>query len=323
MTDYDSYFTNGDKPFAENINDALLLSNMFDLNVDINLPELYNNNTWSLSTGNRKAGVAITNVKEATGLSVTTVDDESAITGTGTLKLGFYPNFNAYGGIDKISWTGTGTITCSIYSANGSLITDVVNGEPITSTTALRTLQNFELRFTFTSATMLTLKVEMSNKEHTRYGAKIGINDVSELDDTLIGLQTDITTAQTDVDNLKKNDTAWTDCSISTAFKIGDGYLQSMIRNGFAVIRFNITFKISDVNSGVNMFTIDFGKFNPSSTLEVVVNMYSTTSGDRVGVAYITPQTGFTRVQLMGDMSGIVANQTGVTGVLIYPIADY
>lgn len=199
MTDYDSYFTNNDKPMAESLNDALLLSNMFDLNVDISLPTMYNNSTWSVSSGNRKAGVAIINVKEATGLSVSTVDDDSVITGSGTLKLGFYPNFNAFGGIDKISWTGTGTITCSIHKNDGTVIvSSVTNGGSISSTPQLKTLQNFEIRLTLTSATLKTLTIEMTNKDHTRYGAKIGINDIDGLNDELTSINDDITTIEGD-----------------------------------------------------------------------------------------------------------------------------
>ena len=46
MALYDNYFTNEDKPFAENLNDALLISNVFDFTVPIVLPTMFSNNTW-------------------------------------------------------------------------------------------------------------------------------------------------------------------------------------------------------------------------------------------------------------------------------------
>ena len=338
MTDYDQYLTNGDKPFAENFNDAILLSNMFDLNVDIVLPDMYSNKTWSVSTGNRKAGVAITNVKEATGLSITTVDDKSAITGTGTLKLGFYPNFNAFGGIDKITWTGTGTITCSIYSAGGSLITDVTNGETISSTTTLRTLQNFEIRLTLSSATLKTVKIGMVNKDHTRYGAKIGINDISGLQDDLDAkvnvsdIKDNLTstdtnkplsanqgkTLKTAIDAIKTNDSDWVN---GTPASIDGGTIKGMIRNGFAVVHINSTNRWStSIGDGDELFRLPV-EFQPAATLEFPAKLYSTGSEEKAASITVTGIGGL-YASFTYHGSNIVQNE-GIVAVMVYPISDY
>lgn len=301
MVDYDSYFTNNDKPFAETINDALLLSNMFDLNVDIILPEVYSNQTWSVSTGNRKAGVAITNVKEATGLSVTTVDDKSAITGTGTLKLGFYPNFNAFGGIDKITWTGTGTITCSIYSSSGSLITSVTNGETISSTPSLSTLQNFEIRLTLTNATLQTVKVGMTNKEHTRYGAKISQEEVIGLNDKL---------AETTVASATIHE--------PTTFY---GTSSIMIRNGYATVYF----QINTIGSGTSLYIpltlLDLpSEFTPKFDVESTAKIYNTGGAERIASIRVRVIDDLPRVQLWA--SEFITGQS-IVGTIVYPVATY
>ena len=338
MVDYDSYITDKDKPFAETINDALLLSNMFDLNVDIVLPEMYSNQTWSVSTGNRKAGVAITNVKEATGLSITTVDDESAITGTGTLKLGFYPNFNAFGGIDKITWTGTGTITCSIYSSSGSLITDVTNGETISSTPALSTLQNFEIRLTLSSATLQTVKVGMTNKDHTRYGAMISIGDVSGLQDDLDAkvnvsdIKDNLTstdtnkplsanqgkTLKTAIDAIKTNDSDWVN---GTPSYIDGGTMKGMIRNGFAIVFINSTNRyVTPIVDGNELFSLPEA-FHPIDSVEFPAKLYTTGTGkEEIGSIIITERGPFTGFVYKG--LDIVQGE-GIVATMVYPIKHY
>ena len=338
MTDYDQYLTNGDKPFAENFNDAILLSNMFDLNVDIDLPEMYANSTWSVSSGNRKAGVAITNVKEATGLSVTSVDDQSAITGTGTLKLGFYPNFNAFGGIEKISWTGTGTITCSIYSAGGSLITDVNNGETISSTTTLRTLQNFEIRLTLSSATLKTVKVGMVNKDHTRYGAKISISDISGLQDDLDAkvnvsdIKDNLTstdtnkplsanqgkTLKTAIDAIKTNDSDWVN---GTPSYIDGGTMKGMIRNGFAIVFLSSTNRyVTPIVDGNELFSLPEA-FHPVDSVEFPAKLFLTGTGkEEIGSIIVTERGPFTGFVYKGF--DIVQGE-GIVATMVYPIKHY
>ena len=63
MAFYDNYFTNEDKPFAENLNDALLLSNVFDMTVDVEAPKMFSNSTWVSTTSPRKSPLHRENVE--------------------------------------------------------------------------------------------------------------------------------------------------------------------------------------------------------------------------------------------------------------------
>lgn len=190
MSNYDEYFTNDDKPFAENLNDALLLSNVFDMTVPIRLPLMFKNKQWINNISPRKAGVSIITLKELlpSGVSVSTVDNNSVLTGTGTVKLGFYPNFNSFGNIKSISWESTGTLTINLKTVTGSVIASNISKGTITNQlTDLMTLQEIVIEIVMNNATLNSLEIVMANKDTERYGAEVGITDVTGLESALNG----------------------------------------------------------------------------------------------------------------------------------------
>ena len=180
---YDDYFTNDDKPFSENINTALLLANVFDMTVPIELPTMFSNGEFVDTTGRRKCSVAITQIVDNDDLTI----NAGSIVGTGSLDLKFYPNFNSYGGISRVDWvTSSGTVTVDIYDASDNLIaSDIPNGVLDVQSTSIKTLQNFKFRLNFTSATLTSFKVTMVNKDTDRWGAEVGISDVTGLQASL------------------------------------------------------------------------------------------------------------------------------------------
>lgn len=192
MSNYDDYITADDKPFAENINDALLLSNVFDLTVPIQMPTMFSNSTWVDSTSRRKCGVAIVTLKESLppGVSISTVDGKSVLTGTGTVKLGFYPNFNSFGRFRSIDWTNEGTVEINLKTVNNTTIaSNISKGLIENSSQELRTLQEIVIEIVFSNSTLKSLDVVMENKQAERYGAEVGIDDVNGLEDRLESLE--------------------------------------------------------------------------------------------------------------------------------------
>lgn len=190
MSNYDDYFTNDDKPFAENLNDALLLSNVFDMTVPIILPTMFKNKQWVNTTSPRKAGVSIITLKEQlpSGVSVGTVSNNSVLTGTGTVKLGFYPNFNSFGKIKFINWTSSGSLTINLKTVNGSVIASNISKGTISSQlTDLMTLQEIVIEIVMSSATLNSLEIVMENKSSERYGAEVAISEVNGLQTSLDG----------------------------------------------------------------------------------------------------------------------------------------
>lgn len=192
MSNYDDYFTNDDKPFAENLNDALLLSNVFDMTVPIRLPLMFKDKQWLNTLSPRKAGVSIITLKEQlpSGVSVSTVDNNSVLTGTGTVQLKFYPNFNSFGKIKSIDWESTGTLSINLKTVTGSVIASNISKGTITNQlSGLMTLQEIVIEIVMASATLNSLEIVMENKSNDRYGAEVGISDVnglqSELDEKI------------------------------------------------------------------------------------------------------------------------------------------
>lgn len=197
MVLYDDYFTNEDKPFAENLNDALLLSNVFDMTVDVEAPLMFSNSTWVSTTSPRKCGVSILTLKEGlpSGVSVGTDSStgNSTLTGTGTVKLSWYPNFNSFGKFKAITWENTGTIVVNLKTTNGTTIaSNISKGTIENQSSELRTLQEIVIELVFTNATLKSLTVTMENKQENRYGATVGITDVTGLDNRLDNIESDI-----------------------------------------------------------------------------------------------------------------------------------
>ena len=191
MALYDDYFTNEDKPFAENLNDALLLSNVFDMTVDVEAPKMFSNSTWVSTTSPRKCSVAILTLKEGlpSGVSVSTSDNKSVLTGTGTVELSFYPNFNSFGKFKSMTWENTGTIVVNLKTSQGTTIaSNISKGEIENQSSELRKLQEIVIEFVFTNATLKSFEVVMENKQNDRYGATVGITDVTGLNDTLTSI---------------------------------------------------------------------------------------------------------------------------------------
>lgn len=190
MALYDDYFTNEDKPFAENLNDALLLSNVFDMTVNIEVPKMFSNQSWVNTISPRKCGVSILTLKEGlpSGVSIGTdsLTGNSTLTGTGIVKLSYYPNFNSFGKFKAISWEEEGTIVVNLKTSNGNVIANNISKGTIENQSAdLRTLQEIVIEIVLTNATLKSLTVTMENKQQERYGATVGISDVTGLDERI------------------------------------------------------------------------------------------------------------------------------------------
>ena len=200
MALYDNYFTNEDKPFAENLNDALLVSNVFDFTVPIVLPTMFSNNTWVDTTSPRKCGVAIATLKEAlpSGISVGTSGGNSTLTGTGTVKLLFYPNFNTFGKFKAINWESSNNkIQVNLKKKNGtSIASNISKGNLSVNITDLEELL-IEIVFT-ASDTLTSFTITMENKDSsTRYGADVKIQSVDGLETRLTNIESKNTSQDT------------------------------------------------------------------------------------------------------------------------------
>ena len=182
---YDDYFTADDKPFVENINDALLLSNVFNFTVPISFPADFSNGEWVNTTSMRKCSVAIATLKETlpSGVSVSTVDGKSVLTGTGTVKLGFYPNFSSFGKYKAINWTATGSVTVNLKTTTGTTIaSNIANGTITSDSVELRTLQEIVVELVLSNATLSSLEIVLENRvKDDRHTVELSYTSLSDL----------------------------------------------------------------------------------------------------------------------------------------------
>lgn len=183
---YDEYISHDDKPFAENFNDALLLSNVFDLTVPIELPKMFSNSTWANNTSERKASVSLIKLNSSlpSGLSVSTLDGKSVITGTGTMQLLVYPNFNAFGKYKSIDWDSVNdNIQVNLKTKTGTtILSNISKGTLVDVPSQLQQLDQIIIELVFTANdTLKTLEFVMANKQQTRYGADVSIYNISSI----------------------------------------------------------------------------------------------------------------------------------------------
>ena len=193
MSEFDEYFTDNDKPFAENLNDALLLSNVFDFTVPISMPTMFSNGQWVNTTSSRKCSVSLVTIEDLDSLSVTGAN----IQGTGTLVLKFYPNFNSFGKITKLEWTGDVT-ECWITDKNNVTVeVEVENGVVLSGNANQLAEYLIHLKI---NGTLSDLVVTCENKRH-RFGATVGVSGVTGLESRLSNIEAKNTQQDTNINN--------------------------------------------------------------------------------------------------------------------------
>ena len=203
---WDSYFTDSDKPYAENLNDSLMLCDAFDVTVPCSMPEMFSNGEFN-STVNvtRKCGVALVTLKSVdSGVTVGT----GSISGTGSVVFRVYPNFNSFYKWSKIILEKTGTVSISFRKTDGTEISATVGSDgTISESSALKQLQEIDVVFTLTSATISTILIWFINNqgERTRTGALLEASQLVNVNGTVTvndGKAVSGDTVKTALDNL-------------------------------------------------------------------------------------------------------------------------
>lgn len=183
----DEFFTHNDKPFAENINDALLLSDAWDLVIPVSLPEHYSDRHFNSTTGiARKAGVAL-----VTLLDVDSEIDigDTTIEGSGDITFRVYPNFNQFYRWGKVGWTvSSGEVTVDLCKTDGTVIVaNIPNGEGLSDYSELKKLQQIDVVAHFDNAVLsnITFYFENNHTTHSRPSALLQQANVEDLEDDL------------------------------------------------------------------------------------------------------------------------------------------
>ena len=184
---YDEFFTDGDKPYAENLNDGLALLDAFDVTVPCSMPDMFNNGDFSSSVNvTRKCGVALVTLKSVdSGITVGT--DE--ISGTGTVVFRVYPNFNSFYKWSKIILEKSGTVAIGFKKADGTDITVTVSGDgTIGDAAALKMLEEIDVVLTLDNASISNILIWFVNNhgERTKTGALLDAEQLVNVDGAVV-----------------------------------------------------------------------------------------------------------------------------------------
>ena len=161
---YNEFFTDKDKPYSENLNDALCLVDAFDLTVPLNMPAGFSNGEFSSNIGiTKKCGVGlVTLMSRDSGVTIGT----DSIAGSGEVVFRIYPNFNSFYKWSKILLTKTGNVTIGFRRVDGTDISVTVDSDGnISDNTDLRELKEIDLVLTLSSATISQVLVWFVNDQ--------------------------------------------------------------------------------------------------------------------------------------------------------------
>lgn len=183
---FDEFFTNGDKPYAENLNDSLLLLDAFNVTVPVSLPDMFSNGEFNSSLNvPRKAGVSIVTLKSVdSGVTI----GSNMISGTGDVVFRVYPNFNSFYKWQSISFEKSGSVNVSFKKTDDSLINTSVNDNGIISeNTALKVLQEIDVVLSLSDATVSNILINFVNNQNnrTRTGAVLEASQIHNLIDVV------------------------------------------------------------------------------------------------------------------------------------------
>ena len=183
---FDEFFTNGDKPYAENLNDSLLLLDAFNVTVPVSLPDMFSNGEFNSSLNvPRKAGVSIVTLKSVdTGVTI----GSDMISGTGDVVFRVYPNFNSFYKWQSISFEKSGSVNVSFKKTDGSLINASVNDNGVISdSSVLKVLQEIDVVLSLSDATVSNVLINFVNNQNnrTRTGAVLEASQIHNLIDVV------------------------------------------------------------------------------------------------------------------------------------------
>ena len=184
---YDEFFTDSDKPYAENLNDALLLLDAFDVTVPVSMPEMYNNGEFNSTVDvTRKCGVALVTLKSVDS-GVTIGTDE--ISGTGDVVFRVYPNFNSFYKWSKIVLEKSGTVSVAFKKIDGTSISATVGADGTISEAAdLKTLQEIDVVLSLSNASISNILIWFINNqgERTRAGALLAAEQLVNVHTSIV-----------------------------------------------------------------------------------------------------------------------------------------
>lgn len=186
-----SFFKNGDKAYAENLNDGVLVGNAFDWTVDVALPG-DTGSTFPNSSTVSKAKVCDVSITPNSNLSIgSTISNSSG--SSQTYRLTVYPNFNRFGGFKSISLTADSGVTFYIANKGGtSPIANNLDYTNLGNVPELKVLKEYDIVVTIPSGKSVTGLGFVLQSTTADVSGSISQDNVTGLDDRLDEIESDI-----------------------------------------------------------------------------------------------------------------------------------
>lgn len=185
-----NFFKHDDKVYSENLNDGILVGNCFNVTLDIELP-LDTGGVFPSTSVKTKAKVADVTPTPNSNLNI----GESINNNTDSsqeYRLTVYPNFNRFGGFDKITVTGDG---CTVRICEKGESTPILNNldyNNLSNISQLKRLKEYDIVVTIPANASCT-GLDFTLKTTTNDGvAIISQNNVDGLIDDLHSINENI-----------------------------------------------------------------------------------------------------------------------------------
>ena len=257
---YDEFFTDQDKPFAENLNDSLVLTDAFDISVPVEMPTMFSNGQFNSALNvTRKCNVGLVTLKSVdNGVTIGT----DSISGTGSVVFRIYPNFNCFYKWDKILLEKSGTVDISFRKVDGTEITASVGSDGVISdNSALKQLQEIDVVFTLTSATINNILIWFVNNQGTRNrtGACLEASQLVNVNGTVTANDDKAVnggTVKTALDNLHTTVTGELDSLHSTVTgELED--LSDSVTSDLGTLNNRVTNEVNTLSNSINSVSTD------------------------------------------------------------------
>lgn len=180
MSEYNEFFTDSDKPFSENLNDALLILDAFNVTVPCKLPDMYSNGEFNSNLNiPRKAGVAIVTLKQVDdGITI----NNDSISGSGDVVFRIYPNFNSFNKWKSIVLTKSGDVTIGFKTTEGVPLSVSISPDgTISDNASLKVLQEIDVVLTLNDATISNILINFINNHNANRSRVNALLEASQL----------------------------------------------------------------------------------------------------------------------------------------------
>ena len=280
------YFTNNSRPYAENLNDGILLSDAVDLTVKASIPSMYGDESFNSNLNvERLAGVSVVTMVANTGVTV----GSTSLSGTGSVTFRVYPNFSLFERWNRISWTGTGDVSCSLAKVSGESIgVTVENGSTLASHNELSKLQQVDVTFVLSGASVSDISFEfVASADNDLVVASISQSNVAGLEEDLESVNSSLENLDERLDNLETS-------SDTSPLVLEGGRLYYMKKAGVVYINGEIKLKAGKTSYFLGVLPVGY---RPSRIIRYQIPAYDqTTGGLLIGSCIIFQDSGAIQV---------------------------